>query len=367
MTAGRYSFFLPHATLLDKKELERMVAEYWKMAFTYPRDTPESQEMSQASSDTTAFPRFARLPMELQEQIWAYAAHVPLDPSAPVKGVLAWRYPEHGSWSRINLAKSELILVFTLDRRMRNIPLFWVCRAARRAATAAYGDPQKGDIIFNTALDSVCIRPMFDDRKSDRVHWDECIYGPEDSDIFDAEGMYSDSGVSYPIARCPLPSGESPSRELYHYTDPSKIRRECFRGDKADHRFYGISKSLQRRIRHIHILQPIHALVGSFSTGLPIARGIEAAIERFPDAESLTIDVGDIILMSRLLPGYANPRPSSMDAPEWWTSFILTLAEAGRPIRLPEGIKRISFTSTYDGRFALEYQENGHSPLAYFG
>ena len=255
MTAGNYSFSLPQQqATYNKIELDKMAAELWKATFTMPKPARETQEATLAtlatlatSAAVTSFKFFPRLPKELQDEIWSLALHQDINSFVSIKGLIAWRFPQHNPWESPNWKESEPILILPLRRRMRSIPLFWTCRAARQVAITAYGDPQRGDIIFNPAVDSVNIIPLHDDSDNDYDLEDQRLIGPEGGDTFEEENLYSNTGgLRYTITRCPLPDGQSLSRELYQYIDPYDVSSKPFQGSKADRKFYCISRCLQR-------------------------------------------------------------------------------------------------------------------------
>lgn len=271
MASGKCLFSLPRQhTTLNKIELKKMAVELWNDTFSNPRPALEPRDSNLTTPDGTSFELFSRLPRELRNMIWAFAAHVDLDPSASIRGLFAWRCIQQDPWERIQWEESEPILVLPLRRRMRRIPLFWTCRAARQAAIAAYGDPQRGDIIFNPTLDSVHVIPLGDDIESKYDEKDQKLIGPEGSNTFQAVNLYSDTGgIRYTIARCPLSNSNPLSHELYQYTEPYKLESRPFQGHQANHRFYGISKCLQRRVRYVCVSLAIH-MMRPRATGPPL-------------------------------------------------------------------------------------------------
>ena len=171
------------------------------------------------------------------------------------------------------------------------------------------------------------------------------LIGPEGSDTFQAVNLYSDTGgIRYTIARCLLSNSDSLSRELYQYTEPYELEARPFQGHRANHRFYGISKCLQRRVRYVCVSLAIHMMIQTFSRGGPIARGLEDTLERFPNVESVTIYLGHARSFLDIARRVPEPELSSMGAPDWWIHFILTLAGAERSLRLPKGLKSVRFS-----------------------
>jgi len=346
VATGKCSFsLLRQGTTLNKRELTEMAVELWKDTFSNPWPELEPRDNSLTTLDGTSFELFSQLPREVRDKIWAFAANVDLEPSTSFKSLFVWRYIQDDPWDRTHWEQSEPILVLPLRRRMRRIPLFWACQEARQAAIAAYGDPQRGDTIFKPAVDSVQVISLGDDIESEYDEQDRNLIGPEGSNTFQAVNLYSDTGgIRYTIARCPLSKSDSLSREIYQYTEPCELEAKPFQGPRANHRFYSISKCLQRRVRYVCLSLAIHMMIRTFSSGGPVARGLEVTLQRLPNVESVTIYLGharDSLDIVRRVP---EPDLSSIDAPEWWIHFILTLAGAERSLRLPEELKSIRFS-----------------------
>jgi hypothetical protein len=278
------------STQRQKIELKKIAVELWKDTFSNPRPALEPRDNNLTTPDGSSFELFSRLPRELRDKIWAFAAHVDLDPSASIRSLFVWRCIQHDPWEPTQWEESEPILVLPLRRRMRRIPLFWACQAARQAAIAAYGGPKRGDIIFNPAVDNVHVISLGDDVESEYDEKDQKLIGHKGSNTFQAVNLYSDTGgIRYTIVRCPLSNSDSLSRELYQYPEPYEMEARPFQGQQANHRFYGISKCLQRRVRYVCVSLAIRMMIQTFSSSGPVARGLEDTLERFPNVESVTI------------------------------------------------------------------------------
>jgi hypothetical protein len=85
-------------------------------------------------------------------------------------------------------------------------------------------------------------------------------------------------------------------------------------------------------------------MIRTFSSGGPVARGLEVTLQRLPNVESVTIYLGYARDSLDIVRGVSEPDLSSIDAPDWWIHFILTLAWAERSLRLPGELKSIRFS-----------------------
>ena len=227
----------------------RLARDIWNKTFKVG-ELASRRPQTRVPAEST-FPLFNSLPPELQDEVWKSTLEPKIfrtdfiheDELRP-RDEISGRHPEG--------------IVIKYGRcRMPNIPIFWVCRQSRRLAVMLYGDPQKGDLLFNPEIDSLRL--------------DSCGPGKElgwrlippftIKEAMPSVGTF----VSYYLHLEPVPlpssSSSSPQASTTFYRtsdcppdDPMHDATCHMRGRSPDTRYYfGYSPSLLKRVRHVEI------------------------------------------------------------------------------------------------------------------
>jgi len=364
----------------DRQDAEKLAGEIWKAAcVSYPAG-PEPQlrtrepDSPASAPPSSEFHLFPRLPIELQDNIWTHAVRA-VDPIMLQSAQWArWIPRERLPYESYPAGDSsnKTVLVVGLPARMRSIPLYWACHAARRAAVAAYGDPAQGDIIFNPDVDYVQCAGDHDDPSQDFQQGFRLLYGAEDGDTLWLHHLrpYLNREVFH-ISRT-APDGKR-ARQLYWHSasaqdvveDPPAAGPSATDPGNPTYLF-GVSPALQERVRHVCISVHSSLLIKSFnesrdSRDAPeqVARGLEFAVKRFPAIETLTVRVhlipagrsrrGHLLTVEHILgpawlvEAYQLDPQKNKEVPAWWTDFVTTVIGAGRQMDYPPGLRTISF------------------------